>query len=527
MIRVRQVKVDIDKKNIDEIILKTAKKLKIKKDNIHDIKILKEAIDARKKDDIKYVYEVIVDIPKEDTILKTIKSNDVEKHTQKDYEFNITGLEKLNAPITVVGSGPAGLFLAYMLSIHGYKVVVIERGEPIKERIQRVEEFWQTGKLNTNSNVQFGEGGAGTFSDGKLNTLVKDKENRCHEVYKIFVEHGANEDILYASKPHIGTDVLRNVVQNMRNKIISLGGVFKYNTTLTDVIIENGNLMGIIINDNEEIKTDNLVLALGHSARDTFKMLLDRGINLEAKPFAVGVRIMHPQNMINESQYGYNKNLPNASYKLTYLAKSNRGVYSFCMCPGGYVVNASSELNGVVVNGMSYRDRNSGVANSAIVVTVNPNDFGNNPLDGVEFQKRLEERAYIVGEGKIPVQLYKDFKQGKETSKYDEFLPKLKGAERFVNLKEMLPKFISNDLEEAIEYFGTKIKGFNSDFAILAGVESRTSSPVKIVRDDNFMTNINGIYAIGEGSGYAGGITTSAIDGIKMAEIFAKKYKNN
>ena len=514
MLRVRQVKVKVEEK--DKLNIKVANKLKIKINDIKSLKILKESIDARYKPDIYYVYEVLVDLY-DYTYVK--RNNDIEEYTDEKYELNIN--KKIDKPV-IVGSGPAGLFAAYMLAEAGCNPIIIERGEKIEDRVKSVEEFWKSGKLNINSNVQFGEGGAGTFSDGKLNTLVKDKENRCKKVFEIFIENGAPEDILYVNKPHIGTDLLRNVIINMRNKIISNGGSFRYNTALTDLIIEDNILKGIIVNNSEKIYTNNLILAIGHSARDTFKMLYENNLNMSSKPFAIGVRIMHPQDMIDKSQYGDNKLLPPASYKLTHKCKNGRGVYSFCMCPGGFVVNASSEENRLVVNGMSNHSRDEKCANSAIIVTVSNKDFGDHPLDGVEFQRKLESLTHNIGSGSIPVQLYKDFKNNKVSESFGKFNPVIKGKYKLSNLNDIFPKYIIESLIEAVDEFNKKIKGFNREDAILAAIESRTSSPVRIERDDNFESNIKGIFPIGEGAGYAGGITTSAIDGLKVVESLLK-----
>ena len=506
MLRVRQVKVKLDEK--EKLKYKLSSKLGTNIDNIKTLKILKESIDARDKKNIYYVYEISVELY---NYSKIKIGNDIEECIEEEYKLR-TDLNIKN-PI-VVGSGPAGLFSAYMLSLYGCNPIIIERGEKIEDRIKSVEEFWENGKLNLNSNIQFGEGGAGTFSDGKLNTLVKDKENRCKKVFEIFVENGAPEEILYINKPHIGTDILRKVIINMRNKIISMGGTFLYNTALTDLIINNGKLEGVIVNNKEKMYTNTLLLAIGHSARDTFEMLSKNNINMTSKPFAVGIRIMHPQEMINKSQYGENINLPPASYKLTHKCKNGRGVYSFCMCPGGFVVNASSEENKLVINGMSNYKRDEYCANSAIIVTVSNDDF----KSGIEFQRELESKAFQVGDGVIPVQLYKDFKDNKLSTSFGSFEPCIKGKYKFSNLNDIFPNYIRESLIEGIESFGNKIKGFNMDDAILAAVESRTSSPIRILRDDNFESNIKGIYPIGEGSGYAGGITTSAIDGLKVVE---------
>ena len=389
-----------------------------------------------------------------------------------------------------------------------------------------MEKFWETGSLNPNSNVQFGAGGAGTFSDGKLNTTVKDKSNRNKEVLRTFVKHGAPNDILYLNKPHIGTDLLRDVIKNMINEIINMGGEIKYQTCLTNIITKDNKLTQIEVNSKEIIPCENLILALGHSSRDTFEMLLKQGLNITPKPFAVGVRIQHPQFLIDFNQYGGNHlSLPPASYKLTYQTSKKRGVYSFCMCPGGYVVNASSEENKLAINGMSNHNRDSENANSAIIVTISPEDYGNNPLDGITFQRNLEKKAYEIGKGNIPVQLFKDFVQNTPSKNFNSINPIFKEKYTLTNIRDIFPRYINEALIEGIQNFDKKIKGFASDDAILAAVESRTSSPIKIQRDENFTSNIKGIYPCGEGAGYSGGITTSAIDGIKVAEAIIKTYK--
>lgn len=525
MIRVRQVEISVSHNTEENIIKKCAYKLNINKEEIKKIKINKQSIDARKKPNIFYIYEVDIEVDNEDEILSKFKSNDILKTPIEKYQLNINGTKKLNKKIVIVGAGPAGLFCAYLLSESGYQVIVIERGEQVEDRIKTVEEFWNNNILNENSNVQFGEGGAGTFSDGKLNTMVKDPLFRQKKIFQVFVECGAPEEILYLNKPHIGTDILRTVVINMRNKIIEMGGVFKYNTCLTNINIENDKIKSIEINNKEIIETDILVLALGHSARDTFKMLHENKIFMEPKPFAMGIRIEHPQDMINNSQYG-TASMPPASYKLTYKASNNRGVYTFCMCPGGYVVNSSSEDGRLAVNGMSNHARDTKNANSAIIVTVTPEDFGTSPLDGIEFQRKLEEKAYKIGNGKIPVQLYKDFKNNVVSTNFENVDPIFKGDYKLSNIRDILPNYMVNSLIEGIDYFGKKIKGYNRDDAILAAIESRTSSPIKILRDEFLESNIKGIYPCGEGAGYAGGITSAAMDGIKVAEAIASIYIN-
>ena len=515
MIRIRQVKVPVLKDNYDFILKKICKLLNVKE--VINYIIIKKSIDARDKNNIMFVYEFDVNCLNEDIILNKIKNKDVFKSIVKEYKLNVT--KTINNRPIIVGSGPAGLFCAYMLSTIGLRPIIVERGEKIEDRVKTVEEFFKNNKLNLNSNIQFGEGGAGTFSDGKLNTLTSDNNNRQKKVFDIFVECGAPSEILYLNKPHIGTDILRKVIINMRNRISSMGGEFLYNSQVTDLIIENKKVRGVIINNKKQLLSDVVVLAIGHSARDTFYMLNSHNVLMKPKNFAVGVRIEHPREMIDRFQYGnYYKYLPSASYKLTYQTKENRSVYSFCMCPGGFVVNASSEEGRLCVNGMSNYKRDEVNSNSALVVNVTTDDFNNELFGGLEFQRELEEKAYRLGGGYIPVQMYKDFVDGNITSKLGDIMPNIKGKYKLSNLNEIFPSFISDSLKEAIPVFGKRIKGFDRDDAVLLGVESRTSSPVVIVRDDNFNSSVIGLYPCGEGAGYAGGITTAAIDGIKVAE---------
>lgn len=527
MIRIRQVKIPIRNDNKEFIIKKISNILKINKDDITSFNIVKKSIDARDKTNILYVYEFDVEVVLEDKIINKNKSKDIFITPDEEYIYPVPGKEKLTNNITIVGSGPSGLFCAYLLTEMGYKVTIIEQGERMEERIRTVDKFFETNELNELSNVQFGEGGAGTFSDGKLNTLVKDKMFRGKKVFEIFIENGAPEEIMYLQKPHIGTDILRKVIINMRNKIISMGGEFLYNTKLTDLVIKDKKLVEIELNNKDRIKCNSLVLAIGHSARDTFYMLNKHDLEMMSKPFAVGFRIEHPQDMINKSQYGENyKYLPPASYKLTYQASTGRGVYSFCMCPGGFVVNASSEKNRLVVNGMSNYKRDEKNSNSAIVVTINNKDFGEELFAGVEYQRKLEEKAYNIGKGFIPIQLYRDYIENKETTKLGKIIPNTKGSYTFSNLNDIFSKEINDSIKEAMSNFGKKIKGFDREDAVFLGVESRTSSPIIIKRNEKLESNILGIYPCGEGAGYAGGITTAAIDGIKVAEELIKKYQN-
>ena len=524
MIRISQIKIPITEDTKDRIILECSKKLRINKNDIESYKINKKSVDARKKPDLFYVYELDLVIKNEESILKYNKN--IIKTPTENYKFEVLGSNKLNHRPIIVGSGPCGLFCSYFLAEAGYNPLIIERGERIEEREKSIENFFETGVLNSNSNIQFGEGGAGTFSDGKLNTLVKDKKYRQKRIFEILVENGAPEEILYESNPHIGTNILRNVIKNIRNKIISMGGDFLFNTTLTDINIRNGKVVSVVLNNDREVSTDILVLALGHSARDTFKILYEKGINITSKPFAVGLRVQHLQKDIDRSQYGEEnlKFIGKASYKLTYQTKNKRGVYTFCMCPGGYVLNASSEEGHLAVNGMSNHERESENANSAVIVTISEKDYGEGPLAGIKYQRLLEEKAFKLGNGAIPIQTLGDFKLNKETDELGKIKPVIKGQYKYSNLRDVFSPEISSSIIEAMDYFDHKIAGFGSDDVILAAVESRTSSPIRIIRNDDLESNIEGIYPAGEGAGYAGGITSAAVDGVKVAEAIAKEF---
>ena len=523
MINIKQLKLNVIDNNIDNLYKLIEKKLKIKKSDIKELNIIRESIDARR--DVLIVYEVDIKVNNEEELLKR-NIKDVSLAPNRNYEFKGIGEHPLiNRPV-IVGSGPAGLFCAYNICLQGYKPLIIERGKKVEERIIDVNTFWETNKLDSNSNVSFGEGGAGTFSDGKLNTLVKDEKNRGRMVMETFISCGAPTDIIYNHHPHIGTDLLRNVIINLRNKITKLGGEFRYNTCLTNLVINNDEVSGIIVNNKEEIKTNCVVLAIGHSARDTFYMLNDNKLSMESKPFAIGLRVQHPQKLINDNQYGkYAKYLDNASYKLTYKASNNRGVYSFCMCPGGYVVNASSEKGLLCINGMSNHKRDSGIANSAIIVTIDKNDYGNSLFSSLEYQRELEKKAYSLGFGYIPIQLLGDYLLNKDSSEFKTIKPMFKGSYKFANLNKLFSDSINLSLHESFVFFDKKIKGFNNPDTILAGIEARTSSPIRIIRDDNYVSNIKGIYPCGEGAGYAGGITSASIDGIKVSEAIGNYFK--
>ena len=529
MLTLRGIKIEVTNNSLDSIRKKIAKNIHVNDIDIKNVIIEKQSIDARNKNEVFYVYECSFEIDNEKDILSKNKRNcNLFRSIDKTYVYDKCGNIKLEKRPIIIGSGPCGLFCSYILAQNGYRPLVIERGEKVLDRVKTVNRFWKKGILNKNSNVQFGEGGAGTFSDGKLNTLVKDEFNRGRKVFETFVDCGAPREILYNYKPHIGTDVLVDVVKNMRNKIIDMGGEFRYNTLLTNIIIENNCVKAIEVNNNEIIDCSVLVLAIGHSARDTFKLLYDLGFDMKSKPFSVGLRVQHDQDMINLSQYGekYKDILPPATYKLTYKASNNRGVYSFCMCPGGYVVNASSEDNHLVVNGMSNSKRNSGKANSAIVVTVNEKDYGEDVFSGVEFQRKLESLAYEVGDGKIPIQTLEKFYENKK-GLLDSSAPFIKGSYVSANLNAILPIDICDSIKEAFPYFGKKINGFDNPDTLLLGVEARTSSPIRVERDERLESNIKGVYPCGEGCGFAGGITSAAIDGIKVAEEIGKKYIYN
>ena len=508
MLRVQQLKLPVSHTR-EELEKKLRKTLKLSKEELLSWNIRRQSLDARKKPELFFVYTVDVSVKQEKQVMKRVHSKNIMSTTEKKFSY-LHMEQNLNAPRPViVGSGPAGLFCAYYLVKAGMKPLVLERGEDVDDRLKTVERFWSTGELNPESNVQFGEGGAGTFSDGKLNTLVKDPVGRNQEVLKIFVEAGAPEEILYQQKPHLGTDALIGLVKNIRRFIEEAGGEVRFSSKVTDLEIRDNALTAVIVNDSEKIETNTVVLAVGHSARDTFSMLKEKGLSMEAKSFAVGLRAEHPQTLINQYQYGQEcrEDLGAAAYKVTHRGKNGRGVYSFCMCPGGYVVNASSEEGRLAVNGMSYQDRGSKNANSALIVTVTPEDFsGDDVLSGMEFQRRLEEKAYELGQGKIPVQKYGDFCQNQTSDNFGEVTPCMKGGYAFANLRDLMPEFLNEALMEGIQAFEQIIPGFSRADMVLSGIESRTSSPVRICRDEHFHSSVSGLYPCGEGAGYAGGM---------------------
>lgn len=540
MIKINQIKLPWNCSK-EDLLLKICKIVRCHQDDIKEMQILKKSIDARKKDQIFAVFSVQLELPAA-LEKKMVKLNkDCVSWESKPYEFFSTGESLLCQRPIIIGSGPCGLFAAYFLAKAGYAPLIIERGKEVEKRMADVDEFWQTGKLNLESNVQFGEGGAGTFSDGKLNTLVKDTQGRNGEVLRIFREAGAPEEILYEAKPHIGTDLLVNVMKNMRKQIQDFGGEYLFESKVTRLQIEaqsgdsfhggdsfhSPTITGVFVNETQFIPTSIVILAIGHSARDSFEMLERQGIEMSAKSFAVGLRVEHPQQRIQENQYGQiGDQLPPVNYKLVAQTRKKRGVYSFCMCPGGYVVNSSSEENRLVVNGMSEFKRDSKNANSAIIVSIDPDDFsGDGPLKGVAFQRQLEEKAFRLGNGKIPQQLYGDFVKQQPSTGPGGFESCTKGETIWTDLSGLFSKEINSAFIEGMNIFEQKIKGFAADDMILSGVESRTSSPVRIHRNEDLESNIHGLYPAGEGAGYAGGIMSAAMDGIRVAEKIAEKYK--
>lgn len=509
MIKITNIKIKADLSD-DELFEKIYKKYKINKNDVTERRIIKKSIDARNKADIFYNYSIELECKNENKI-KNVQI------VKKEEPFKIIVNRKSSKRPVIIGAGPAGLFSALTLAQNGIKPIIIEQGKTVDERKKDVEEFQKTGKLNTLSNVQFGEGGAGTFSDGKLTSGIHNP--LCKIVLKEFYNFGAPEQILYINKPHIGTDNLINIIRNMRNEIIKLGGEFLFNEKVTDFEFENSKVTAVIC--GKRIETDTVILAIGHSARSTFEKLYEKGVKMEKKNFSIGVRIEHKQSMINKSQYGEitKLKLPPAEYKMAYHGE-NRSCYTFCMCPGGRVIASSSEPETIVTNGMSVYARNGENANSAVLVNVTPNDFkGESPLEGMYFQKDLEQKAFKLGGSNYnaPIQRFEDFENNVKSIHIGEIKPTYKPGVTLSNLNEILPDFISKTLVEGIKYFDKSIKGFAHPDAILTGVETRSSSPVQITRNENKQSNIKGLYPCGEGAGYAGGIMSAAVDGIKCA----------
>ncbi len=510
----------------DELRRKAADLLRVRGDEIRNMEILKRSLDARKKPDLKYVYSLSCEVRKENSVLRRAGNRGVSLFCEPAYVFPEVRAPEHGMRPVIAGSGPAGLFSALLLSERGFRPVILERGDDVDTRQKKVESFWNGGALDPDSNVQFGEGGAGTFSDGKLNTMTRDPKGRGRFVLEQFVRFGASPEILYDAKPHIGTDRLRMIVKNMRKAVTDCGGEFRFRSTLTDLIIKDGRLAAVEINGKERLEAERLILAVGHSARDTYEMLLGRGIAMTQKAFAVGFRVQHPQSMIDLSQYGRERgnDLPPASYKLTARSTSGRGVYTFCMCPGGYVVNASSEEGRLAVNGMSYQNRDGINANSAVIVTVGPEDFApyarkeDDILAGAAFQRILEEKAFRTAGGVLPVQMWEDYRNARASVSFGDVQPAVKGLYAAGDLSGLFDGEIREAFSEGITAFGRKLRGFDRPDMLICGVESRTSSPVRILRDENLEASVKGIIPCGEGAGYAGGITSAAVDGIRAAE---------
>jgi len=501
-----------------------AKSLKINCQDITNIEIIKESIDARRKPNVYNIVNVAFDCSKKNKEWAKLKDIEVSHAGIKETKHIYNGV----SPV-VVGFGPSGMFMALKLAKSGYKPIVIEMGDTVEDRLSKVETFWKTGKLDIYSNVHFGEGGAGTFSDGKLNSNISNEY--CKLVTNELILNGANEEIFYKSKPHIGTDNLQKIVKSIRQQIIRLGGKVIFNTKLIDILIEANKIKGVLVRDLKEsreysITTDALILAIGHSAKDTFRLIKNKGVDMEQKPFAMGVRIEQKQEDINMAQYGkLDSKLPAADYKLAVHLSSGRSVFTFCMCPGGVVVASSSEENTIVTNGMSYFARDKENANSAILVNVTPEDFpSDDVLAGFELQEEYERKAFELGGGnyEAPAISVGEFLTGK---KHETINPTYRPNVRWVDISKCLPDFVTNSIKEALPLFEKKIKNFAKTSNILTAIESKSSCPVKVVRQENNQTNILGLFAIGEGAGYAGGIMSSAQDGLKVAESVIEYLK--
>lgn len=528
MIRISGLRLGLDEDE-ERLPYLAAKKIGLKTPEILEWRIFKQSVDARTGKTLSFIYTLDVKVRDEVYIIRKCHDPGIVVTPQEEYEYVPVGSEKLMAPPVIVGSGPAGLFAGLLLAEMGYQPLLLERGDEAEIRACKVKEFWATGRLDPECNVQFGEGGAGTFSDGKLTTQIRDKRNR--KVLSALVEAGAPQEILYSYRPHVGTDILIKVVQNLRRRIIELGGQVFFRACVSDLLITQGTVSGVVVNDKEQILTGAVILAVGHSARDTFRVLERKGVPMTAKPFSIGARIEHPQDMINRAQYkeyaGHPK-LGAADYKLAYHSPAGRSAYTFCMCPGGTVVAAASEQGGLVTNGMSEHARNGVNANSALLVGVGPEDFpGSGPLAGIDFQRKWEAAAFRLGGGayRAPVQPVGDFMAGQAPRVIGQLEPTYPRGVTPAQLAGCLPGYVVETMKEAIRDFDRKLRGFAWEGAVLTGVETRSSSPVRIIRDENHESGLNGIYPAGEGAGYAGGIVSAAVDGLRTAETLVRRYK--